>query len=92
MAETPIFFWTGQFEQTYAYLRKDHGHWRIEWGYRDPPGSDNFIQHGEHENSDTEDIIQVTLQQIRNLCTETDDFDRVEERLRKAMQEVEIPE
>jgi hypothetical protein len=92
MTETPIFFWTDRAERGYAFLRKDGGHWRVEWGYRDPPGSDNYLQQGEHQNSVEEDVIQTMLAQVRRLCSDPADFEGVEERLRQALAETEIPE
>ena len=40
MVETSICLWTDHAEHTYVLLRGRGVHWNVEWGYRNPPGSD----------------------------------------------------
>jgi hypothetical protein len=86
---TTIYQWTDREERAYAVLRHGGGHWRLEWGYRDPPGSDNTVQRGEHVTSDREEAVRWMLQQVRRLATEPDEAPRVERELRAALEELE---
>lgn len=78
--------WTDRAERAFAVLRQHGGHWRVEWGYRDPPASDNYVQQGEHETSEAEDVIRVMLKQVRSLCADPEDAEGIEEKLRAALQ------
>ncbi len=86
---TTIYHWTDRAEGAYAVLRHGGGHWRLEWGYRDPPGSDNAVQRGEHVTSDREEAVRWMLQQVRGLAGEPDEATRVERELRAALNELE---
>lgn len=89
MSGTTIYFWTDRSERAYAILREHAGHWRVEWGFRDPPASDNYVQIGEHETSVAEEVIQTMLRQVRALCTDPEDAEGVEQDLRAALQSPE---
>jgi hypothetical protein len=93
MAETTrttIYHWTDREERGYATLRHGGGHWRLEWGYRDPPGSDNTVQHGERVTSDREEAVRWMLQQVGTLSGEPDEATRVGHELRAALAELEL--
>lgn len=85
MPETILFFWTDRSERAFAVLREHAGHWRVEWGYRDPPASDNYVQQGEHETSTAEEVIQTMLRQVRRLSADPADADGTELKLREAL-------
>lgn len=86
---TTIYMWTDRNEHGYATLRHGGGHWRLEWGYRDPPGSDNAVQRGEHVTSDREEAVRWMLQQVRRLAAEPEEATQVERQLRAALSELE---
>ena len=92
MAETTrttIYHWTDREERAYAVLRHGGGHWRLEWGHRDPPGSDNTVQRGEHVTSDREEAVRWMLQQVRTLAGDPDEAARVGNELRAALADLE---
>jgi hypothetical protein len=88
-AETDIYFWTDRAGHAYARLRYHGGHWRAEWGYRQPPGGEDFIQQGKHETSVRDDVVQWMLDRIRAVSPEPDEADRVAHKLHAALSEAE---
>lgn len=85
MSETTIYFWTDRVERAYALLRQHAGHWRLEWGFRDPPRSDNYEQQGEHVTSSAPDALRRMLTAVRALGAEPDEVERVERELAEAL-------
>lgn len=83
--ETTIYLWTDRHERAYATLRQRAHRWRVEWGYRDPPGSDNYLQQGAYETSVGEEAVRWMLDRIRALSIEPDEVERVAPRLREAL-------
>jgi hypothetical protein len=83
--ETDIYFWTDRQERAYAVLRRRGGHWRVEWGDREPPGASTFLERGHHESSAREEVVRRLLDRVRDLSGEPDEAARVEQRLREAM-------
>ena len=86
MSENLIYLWTDRYGHAYATLRGRAGHWRLEWGYRDPPASDHYVQKGEHLTSVREEAVRLTVERIRALSGEAIDAERSEEKLRGALQ------
>ncbi len=86
MSENTVYFWTDRYGHAYATLRQRAGHWRLEWGYRDPPASDHFVQKGEHLTSVREEAVRLTVERIRALSDEAVDAERSAEKLRDALQ------
>lgn len=86
MADTTIYFWTDFPERVYVVLRARAGHWRVEWGYRDPPGGPNYLEQGHHETSVAEDAVRLALEHIRRLSQEPGEAERIEPELRAALQ------
>jgi hypothetical protein len=89
MSQTEIFFWTDRIGHAYCDLRLRGGHWHLEWGYRDPPGSDNYLQRGERETSNQENAVAWTLERVRAMSDEPDEGPRVEEKLRESLRVME---
>lgn len=89
MSETTTYFWTDRTERAFVRLRYDGSHWRLEWGYRDPPASDHYAQQGEHETSVRQEAVQRLLQQVEAMCTEPDEPVRVKQQLDDLLQAAE---
>jgi hypothetical protein len=87
MSENTIYFWSDRSERAYATLRHGDNRWRLEWGYRDPPASDNFVQRGEHVTSLRDEAVRWMVAQVRRLSSDPDDAARVAEQLRVAIAE-----
>ncbi len=87
MAETTSFFWTDRKERAFINLRHGGGHWRLEWGRRDPPGSEHYAQLGDHVTSDRDEAVRMLLKQVRALSDEQDEPARVQRRLQEALAE-----
>ena len=85
MPENVIYFWTDRPERAYVTLRTRGSHWRVEWGYRDPPGGPNYLERGHHETSVREDAVRRMLTHIRELSPDPDDAQRIEPELRAAL-------
>jgi len=86
-SETDIYFWTDREERAYSRLRHHGGHWRAEWGHRDPPGGDGYLVQGQHETSVREDAVRWMLDHIRAVSIEPGEAERVEAQLRSALAE-----
>ncbi len=78
MREETKIFWTDQFERAYASLTERGGHWRIAWGYRDPPGSDNLVQQGERSTSDRAEAVTWLRKEVRTRAASLHDLARLE--------------
>jgi hypothetical protein len=89
MTENTIYVWTDRFERAYATLRERAGHWRVEWGFRDPPSSDHYVQKGEHITSVRQDAVRLMIEKIRALSDEPIDAERSEMKIRDAIQQAE---
>lgn len=89
MSENTIYFWTDRSEHAYARLQSRAGHWRVEWGYRDPPSSDTYLPRDEHKTSVREEAVRWLLDHVRAISEEPGEVDRLEERLRAALAETE---
>ncbi|MBI4507042.1 MAG: hypothetical protein HY691_16040 [Chloroflexi bacterium] len=87
--ETDIYLWTDRQARAYATLRQRGHHWRAEWGYRDPPGTDSYLPQGRHETSVREEAVCWMLDHVRALSTEPGEVERVERRLREALASAE---
>lgn len=85
MADTESYLWTDQFGRTYASLRFRAGHWQVEWGHRDPPGGDHYLEEGKHETSVKTDAIQIMLTHIGLLSGDPGEAARVEHELRETL-------
>ena len=85
--DTTIYLWTDHEERAYAVLRRHAGHWRVAWGYRDPPGGDNYLEQGHRETSVRDEAVRLMLAHVRSLSTEPHDAIQLEQDLRDAMQE-----
>jgi hypothetical protein len=79
------YVWNDRHERAFAVLRYDGGHWRLEWGYRDPPGSENTVQTGEHATSNLDEAMQWMIRQIEALSPEPDEARDAIEKFRAAM-------
>ncbi len=79
------YVWDDRQERACAVLRYDGGHWRLEWGYRDPPASDNFVQTGERVTSNFDEAMQWMVQLIQSLSPEPDEARDGIEKFRAAM-------
>jgi len=86
MAETTLYYWTDRPERVYAVLKSKAGHWRVEWGHRDPPGGPHELEQGHHETSVQEEAVRLMLDHIAALSTEPDDAQQIERELRAALQ------
>ena len=86
-SENDIFFWTDRAGVAYCRLRRRGGHWRVEWGHRQPPGGDNFMERGRHETSVQTEAVSLMLDRVRELSTEPDEAERVAIRLTEALAE-----
>jgi hypothetical protein len=89
MTETEIFFWTDRAGHAYCDLRLRGGHWHLEWGYRDPPGGDNYMQQGERESSVQADAVAWMLDRVHAMSDEPDERQRVEEKLMESLRAME---
>ncbi len=85
MQQTEIFVWNDRAERVYVRMRGRGSHWRVEWGWRDPQGSSNWLEQGHHETSVGQDALETMLAHIRALAPEPDEVARVEPRLRAAL-------
>ncbi|MER3419309.1 MAG: hypothetical protein C4290_01735 [Chloroflexota bacterium] len=84
-SERVWYFWSDRQERAFVLLRYDLGHWRVEWGYRDPPGSENTVQTGEHATSNLDEATQWMIRQIERLSPEPDEARDAIEKFRAAM-------
>ena len=89
MRETTIYFWTDRAECVYALVRTRAGHWHVEWGHRDPPGGDNYVQEGHRLTSIQDDAVQTLLEHIRALSDDPTEVSLVEPKLRAALESSE---
>lgn len=87
--ETDIYYWTDRAGVAYCRLRKRGGHWRLEWGHRQPPGGEDFMERGRHETSVQAEAVRLMLDRIRELSPEPDEAERAATRLNQALQETE---
>lgn len=78
MAPTHTHVWTDRFERGYVLLRRRGSHWNLEWGYRDPPASDNYVQQGERVTSIADEAVRWALEEVRRLTDEPDEVARGE--------------
>ncbi len=85
MRERTIYIWTDRAEHAYATLRDRAGHWDVEWGYRDPPGSDHYVQQGDHRTSVGEEAVRLLVAQVRALGAEPSEAEHLERDLRTAV-------
>lgn len=83
--ETTIFYWTDRVGRPYARLRVRGGRWRLEWGHRHPPGSDNEVQSGEHVTSAPDEAIRWMHDRVRELSGDPEEAQRMEQKLRAAL-------
>jgi hypothetical protein len=84
-AVTELYIWNDRARAAYARLRAHEGHWRLEWGRRDPPGSDEEVQLGEHVTSDPAEAVAQMVACIQQLSPEPDEALRVERELRAVL-------
>jgi hypothetical protein len=87
MSENTIYLWTDRQEHAYAQLQRWASHWRVEWGYRDPPGSDVFLPRAKHETSVRAEAVRWLLDRVRAISTEPGEVEQLEARLRAALAE-----
>ncbi len=85
MTETEIYLWTDPRGLAYVSLRFRAGHWQVEWGHRDPPGGDKYLERGKHETSVKDDAVRQMLDQVRAMSEEPGEAKRVEAELRDAL-------
>jgi hypothetical protein len=83
--ETELCYWTDRWERSFATLKDRAGHFRVEWGFRDPPGGDRHLQLGAHETSVREEAVQFLLERIGELAVEPDKAAMAEEHLRETL-------
>jgi hypothetical protein len=82
MTETSIYVWTDRAEHAYVVMRERGGHWNVEWGYRDPPGSDHYVEHGEHTTSVGSDAARRMCDRVREMSDQPEvDVPRAEREL-----------
>jgi hypothetical protein len=86
-SERVWFLWSDRQERAFVLLRYDLGHWRVEWGYRDPPGSKNTVQTGEHATSSLDEAAEWAIRQIRSLSRDPDEADDAIAKLHAALAE-----
>jgi len=84
-AATEIYLWTDRARTAYARLRAHAGHWRLEWGHRDPPGGDQEMEAGRHLTSDPEDAVEQMGACIRKLSDDPAEAARAERELRETL-------
>ncbi len=89
MSENTIYLWTNRPETVYARLQSRAGHWRVEWGYRDPPGSDTYLAQGEHETSVRDDAVRRLLDHVRALSNEPGEVEQLAQKLSRALAQAE---
>lgn len=86
MSETnTMYIWNDRAERTYAQLRQRAGHFRVEWGYRDPPGGDHYIERGHHETSVEDEAVRLMLEHVRSLSDEPHDAEQLARELWAAL-------
>ncbi len=83
---TEIYAWTDRARTAYARLRAHAGHWRLEWGHRDPPGGEREIEAGRHLLSDPEDAVERMVACVRALSDDPADAVRAERELRDLLE------
>lgn len=88
MAETEIYLWTDPRGYAYVQLRFRAGHWQVEWGHRDPPGGDKYLERGKHETSVRDEAVRQMLEQIGAMSDVPDEAKRVEKELVEALAKV----
>lgn len=86
-AATDIYDWSDFAETAYCRLRRHGSHWRVEWGRREPPGSDNLVELGRYETSDGAEATRFALAKIRDLSTEPHEAEQAAEALAAALAE-----
>jgi hypothetical protein len=89
MSENTIYLWTDRQGCAYARLQRRASHWRVEWGYRDPPGGDTYLAQAEHETSVRAEAVRWLLDRVRAISTEPGELEQLEARLRAALAETE---
>jgi hypothetical protein len=84
--ENTIYLWTDRAERVYARLHQRAGHWRVEWGYRDPPGSDTYLPQGHRETSVRDEAVRLMLAHVRQLSDEPYDAEQLARELAEALE------
>jgi hypothetical protein len=87
MPETWHFIWTDRLEDAYVALHARGGHWELEWGWRDPPGSDAYVASGHHRSSNQDEAVEEMLERVGVMSPEPDEAARVRPRLLDALEE-----
>jgi hypothetical protein len=90
MSANTIYLWTNRPETVYARLQSRAGHWLVEWGYRDPPGSDTYLTQGKRETSVRADAEQWLLDHVRVLSNEPGEVEQLAEKLSAALAQTEL--
>ncbi len=85
MSENNIYLWTNRPETAYARLQSRDGHWHVEWGYRDPPGSDVYVSQGEHQTSVRDEAVRIMLDHVQLLSTEPGDVEQFRQTITAAL-------